>query len=284
MSFPEAFDALQNEEVEYAIIPLENSTNGSVVQTLDLLADRKSLYQDVQICDEHFLTVHHCLLVGKERDSTPPTKQAVTKLYTHPQAWGQCESFLSRYFTSVERQDVSSTSKAAEIVSKDHSGASAAIASQFAADHYGATVLDANIEDKSNNTTRFLIFQNFASEKTNKPASYAARRNTAGKNVLGDSDDSGKQKALLSFRIDHSSPGALADALLIFKTHGMNLTSISSRPSHVQHWQYIFHVECEWIPSDHVGDVLSRLLLDLRKATEFCRNWGSWEDKLGKVK
>jgi len=204
ISFLEAFDALQDHKVEYAIIPFENSTNGSVVQTLDLLADRSGVHPDIEICDEHFLSVHHCLLVGHghghghEHDDEPAqprsTKQAITKLYTHPQAWGQCESFLSRHFKGVERQDVSSTSKAAEIVSQDHSGTSAAIASKFAAESYGALVLDANIEDNANNATRFLIFRHRASAVSKNTASYPPQRSLAARKDSQEGDHSRKQK------------------------------------------------------------------------------------------
>lgn len=267
--------------MDYAIIPLENSTNGSVIQTLDLLADRQDQYKDVIICDELFLTIHHCLLVGQSSDPAPPSKERITKLYTHPQAWGQCDAFLARYFKGVERQDVSSTSKAAEIVSTDHSGTLAAIASKFAADHYGARVVDTNIENKADNTTRFLIFRNSASSNTAKIPSRTLIDPSTEMMISSDSSYSvKKKKTLVSFRVNHSSPGALADTLLIFKTRGMNLTSISSRPSLAQPWQYIFFVECEWLPAYQPEEAVSLLIADLSKVTEFCRYWGSWDDNL----
>ncbi|KAL1984773.1 hypothetical protein VTN96DRAFT_8714 [Rasamsonia emersonii] len=279
LSFADAFSAVQNNEAEYAVIPFENSTNGSVVQTLDLLADREGLYSDVAVCGEHFLTVHHCLLAHKNAtlSGSGNNYQFITKLYTHPQAWGQCETFLSSHFRGVERQDVSSTSKAAEIVSKDTSGHTAAIASKFAAEYHGAEVLETNIEDRADNTTRFLILRNVRSERTDNVSSHLA--SGAMEKEVPDSPCT-KYKTLISFMIEHSTPGALADALLIFKAHGMNLTSINSRPSLIRPWQYIFFVECEQVPSAHASDSMKRVLEDLSKISKACRNLGSWKDGL----
>lgn len=280
VSFAVAFSAVQRKTAHCAVIPFENSTNGSVVQTLDLLADHGNLYSDIVVHDEHYLAVHHCLLAHKNaavQQGPDSSYRSITKLYTHPQAWGQCEQFLSRYFKGVERQDVSSTSKAAEIVSRDATGQSAAIASRFAADHYGTSILEANIEDKHENTTRFLVLRNL---RTDGAAGLPETDNNTMASHIEISPPSQKQKALISFTINHSSPGALADALLTFKTHGMNLTSINSRPSLVRAWQYIFFVECEAISLAHFDDVAEKMLQGLRNVTESCRNLGNWRDRL----
>lgn len=274
LSFADAFAAVQHNETDYAVIPFENSTNGSVVQTLDLLADRDGLYSDVVVCGEYYLTVHHCLLTRKNAvPSADGSYRFITKLYSHPQAWGQCERFLSKHFKNVERQDVSSTSKAAEIVSAEETGHSAAIASRFAAEYHGADILAANIEDRADNTTRFLIVKNIRSKRTG-----CAHRTSDAMDM--EESQTARWKTLISFMINHSSPGALADALLIFKAHGMNLTSINSRPSRIRAWQYIFFVECERVPGVHDDDVMERILEGLRKVTESCRNLGSWKDRL----
>ncbi|CRG88549.1 chorismate mutase [Talaromyces islandicus] len=268
VSFAEAFSAVQNDSADYAVIPFENSTNGSVVQTLDLLADRQGLYKDVTVCGEYFLTVHHCLIGGK-----PTAKEkygSITKLYTHPQAWGQCDSFLSKHFRGVERQDVSSTSKATEIVSKDTSGQTAAIASRLAAEHYNAVVLEENIEDSADNTTRFLILRNIQSART-----ASASVNLAG-DVASAKTGSKTRKTLISFMIEHSSPGSLADALSVFKTHGLNLTSINSRPSMLRPWQYIFFIECEHVPNSSIHDTLE----ELKSICKSYRELGTWIDGL----
>lgn len=264
---------MQNESADYAVIPFENSTNGSVVQTLDLLADRTGLNSNISVCGEHYLTVHHCLLRHKTtRPLGREDYKSITKLYTHPQAWGQCESFLRKYFPGVERQDVSSTSKAAEIVSKDESGESAAIASKLAGVHHGTEILDENIEDRADNTTRFLILRNSRSEHSVDVSRYLL--NNAKK------DTNAKRKTLISFMIEHSSPGALADALLIFKAYGLNLTSINSRPSLIRPWQYIFFVECEQISESHSSDSMKATLDDLTQICKACRDLGTWEEEI----
>lgn len=90
------------------------------------------------------------------------------------------------------------------------------------------------------------------------------------------------RKTLISFSIDHSSPGALANALLIFKAHGLNLTSINTRPSLRRAWQYIFFVECgRKVSVENDDDAVAKALHDLRDVTESCRDLGTWNDQLG---
>jgi prephenate dehydratase len=267
---------VQNGSADYAVIPFENSTNGSVVQTLDLLADRDGLNSNIFVCGEHYLTVHHCLLRHKTTRSTGREDyKSITKLYTHPQAWGQCESFLTKHFRGVERQDVSSTSKAAEIVSKDESGESAAIASKLAGEHHGAQILEESIEDRGDNTTRFLILRNTRCERSADVSRYLVDKT--------EEDTNAKWKTLISFMIEHSSPGALADALLIFKAHGLNLTSINSRPSMIRPWQYIFFVECEQTSEPHSSNSMKATLEDLTQISKACRNLGTWKEEIASL-
>ncbi|KAJ5095140.1 hypothetical protein N7532_007431 [Penicillium argentinense] len=292
VSFADAFAAVQRGDADYAVIPFENSTNGSVVQTLDLLADRNDLYKDVKVCGEYYLTVHHCLVVrkGSYPGGLPSYDGSITKLYTHPQAWGQCDMFLSRYFKGVERQDVSSTSKGAEIVAKDTAEQGGAIASRFAAEYHGNGILAENIEDRSDNTTRFLILRNIQSLRTGEgyhqslsipPYLSAPAPAPASDPAPGQPQSETTHKTLISFSINHSSPGALASALLIFKAQGLNLTSINTRPSLKRAWQYIFFVECGRQPSNENKDAVLKALNDLRMVAESCRDLGTWRDQLG---
>ncbi|GCB24748.1 P-protein [Aspergillus awamori] len=278
VSFPDAFAALQGGRVDYAIIPCENSTNGSVVQTLDLLADPSGLYSDVKVCGEHYLTVHHCLLTRK--GLFPPGQRdysSITKLYTHPQAWGQCDTFLEKTFKGIERQDVSSTSKGAEIVSKETTERCGAIASRFAAEHHGLDVSEENIEDKANNTTRFLVLRNVKSERTGQLVFQYVNGSPAQRQT---STTPTAQKTLISFMIRQDCPGALADALLIFKDRGMNLTSINSRPSQIRAWKYVFLVEGQYVPTSENADAVSKIIDGLQFVTEGCRHLGTWADQL----
>ncbi|KAH6684475.1 Prephenate dehydratase-domain-containing protein [Halenospora varia] len=283
----DVFKAVQSREAELGVVPFENSTNGAVIFTLELLADRHDLYPDITVCGEAYLDVSHYLL-GRippqpatfdspdlSGASTPTTStpsplrpkskplsslRHIERIYTHPQAWGQCEIFLGAYLKGIERIDVSSTSRAAEIVKEDTSGASAAIASSLAADIHGLDVLAKGIEDRDDNTTRFFVLRKGVDE--------AARNSNA------------KSKSLISFTIDHRSPGALAQVLDCFREYALNLTSINSRPTKVIPFQYIFFVEFE---GSKLNDPSGRVNGALESVGRIVQSWrwlGSWEDKL----
>ncbi|KAL9107554.1 MAG: hypothetical protein Q9227_007554 [Pyrenula ochraceoflavens] len=277
-SFTDVFSAVQSSEVDYGVVPFENSSNGSVIQSLDLLADRQRLYSDIKVCDEHYLTVHHCLLVKNEEEVDPAKGlRNIKKLYTHPQAWGQCESYLSSHFKGIERQDVSSTSKAAQIVSEDESRSSAAIASSLAASIYGLKTLAYSIEDRGDNTTRFFIIQKPSEDVTNNENGEHQETHTKSQQP-----QNARWKSLISFTIDHGIPGALADGLTVFKKHGLNLTSIDTRPSRRVPWHYIFFVECQVLNSvGRHGESVDSALGELKTLTQECRHLGTWKDRMG---
>ena len=196
----------------------------------------------------------------------------IKRIYSHPQAFGQCEAFLSTYLKGVERQEVSSTSKAAEIVSTDASKTAAAISSKIAADVHGLDVLARGIEDREDNTTRFFILRKLANESVAKQS------------CLVDTTDGGEcrdWKSLVSFTIDHKCPGALADALMVFKTFGLNLTSINSRPSRIRPWHYIFFVEFQGRRERDGQGSVNQALEKLSETTEDWRWLGSWENRVG---
>jgi len=241
------FVAVQSRAVAYGVVPFENSTNGSVVLTLDLFCDRKRSFQDELVCGEAYLDVHHCLL------SASDSLALISRIYSHPQAFGQCESWLDANLKGVERIDVSSTSKAAQIVAREPG--SAAISSRVAAEVHRLKILASNIEDSPDNTTRFFVL----STTRRSPVSEAP-----------DSD-----KTLLSFTIDHEIPGALCDSLKVFKDFNLNLTSIASRPSKILPWNYIFFVE--FVGHKEVKEV--RLAMgELRKYCLNLRILGSYKD------
>ena len=163
-----------------------------------------------------------------------------------------------------------------------------AIASHFAAEYHGVDALASNIEDRADNTTRFLIFRNIHADRTaGTTLDFESSLSSSQKPIPnGDPKPAEKKKettrkTLISFSIDHSSPGALANALLIFKAHGLNLTSINTRPSLRRAWQYIFFVECGRKVSVENDDAVTKALNDLRDVTESCRDLGTWKDQLG---
>jgi prephenate dehydratase len=175
---------------------------------------------------------------------------------------------------------VSSTSRAADIVSREAGNCSAALASKLAAEHFNLDILSENIEDQADNTTRFLILENASSgSMTRQLNETCCMDNTCTVTEQSPPCYPAKWKTLISFAIDHNAPGALAEALMIFKHHGTNLTSINSRPGGVRPWQYIFFVECERLQSLHGDDTVDKILRDLQRVTETCRDLGSWKDR-----
>jgi prephenate dehydratase len=294
-SFTSVFAAVQSSSAEaryHGVVPFENSSNGSVVQLLDLLADREGIYGNVKVYAEYYLRVQHCLLgrrlplssIGATEKEVHDRLKRVGKLYTHPQAWGQCTAFLERHFRDAERQDVSSTSRAAEIVAQeqeaieaDKGGESAAIACKLAAEVYGLDVLQEGIEDQGDNVTRFFVLRREESKGTGGYSVEESKADGIDTTALK------KWKSLISFTIDHGAPGALADALGIFRKRGFNLTSIDTRPSRLRPWHYIFFVECE--QAKKMTDAADRaavdgIMSDLASVAQSCRHLGRWMDEL----
>ena len=296
---------MQSSTASFGVVPFENSSNGSVIFTLDLLADIHTRYQDILVCGEIYLPVHHCLLgrishsisggeqpttstkrpdlatraLGDEAESgaITPTQSAprpqrprvqpahslghIKKLYSHPQAWGQCKLFLSTYLKGVERQDVSSTSRAAELVADDASGTSAAISSKIAAGMNGLDVLAEGMEDEEGNSTRFFVLRR---------ASDAA--------APQDEEPSRSYKSLVSFTVSHAEPGALARCLDVFYKNGLNLTSINTRPRGDAPWHYIFFVE--FLGRKESDGERGAVNVALKQLSGVARGWrwlGSWE-------
>jgi prephenate dehydratase len=273
------------------VVPFENSTNGSVVYTLDLFCDRQGAYPDINVCGEVYVDVHHNLLSRSDSHSSvlhepkvatnlTPSLECrsrfpdIRHIYSHPQAFGQCEVFLNLYLTHAERHDVSSTSKAAEVVSLDETRTSAAISSEVAAEEYGLNILAHEIEDRTDNTTRFLIIR----KGNDRPE--PTTRKVAIESPCEGNEAVWRYKSLLSFTIDHRSAGALADTLMVFKTYRLNLTSINSRPTQVLPWHYTFFVEFEGSEWDDPDGAVKGALKDLKQTAKDWRWFGSWRNQL----
>ncbi|MCJ1247900.1 prephenate dehydratase [Trapelia coarctata] len=193
----------------------------------------------------------------------------IRRLLSHPQAFGQCEAFLSTYLKGVERQDVSSTSKAAEIVSRDPTGATAAISSKVAAQVHDLDVLAKGIEDQDDNTTRFFFLCRGPYNEV-----------SVGSDAQQERESDQSWKTLVAFTIDHHAPGALADALMVFKTYNLNLTSINSRPSRLSPWHYIFFVEFVGRKAPNGHGPVNEAFAELKATTVDCRWYGSWINRL----
>lgn len=303
-------------------MPFENSTNGSVLFTLDCFADRDNLSPDIVVCGEIYLDVHH-FLVGRLPPSSanaapavsqtplqPPTAATddggsgactptatephppkprskpdcdlshIRRLYSHPQAWGQCSAFLQTYLKGIEAIDVSSTSRAAELVAQDDSGTSAAISSQIAAQLHGIDVLAPTIEDREDNTTRFFVIRKLGSGH-GEPGTIGYQLPDVLR--LGPGGASGgaeaKTKSMVSFIVPHRAPGALADVLESFRRFKLNLTSLNSRPSLEQPFQYILFVEFEGHRLKDADGRVKGALEGVAAAAQTWRWLGSWEDQ-----
>ncbi|CAI4219535.1 unnamed protein product [Parascedosporium putredinis] len=287
----EVFEVVQRGEADFGVVPFENSTNGPVIFTLDNLANRLQTCPDITVCGEAYVDVHHFLLGhrnpalqlddgGGSGTCTPtaadpnPLKprskplgslKHVTRLYSHPQAWGQCSVFLSTYLKGVETIDVSSTSRAAEMVKEDKTGTSAAISSEIAAKVYGVDVLAKSIEDREDNTTRFFIIK-----KTGRPELKVPRQGQGD----GEKVPRSETKSLVSLTVPHHEPGALADVLDCFRKARLNLTTINSRPSLITAFQYLFFIEIEghYDLDAEVRDAL----VEVERVAQSSRWLGSW--------
>lgn len=258
MSIEEVFQAVQSKSTPHGVVPFENSSNGPVGFTLDLFADMEGKYPDILVEEEIYLPVRHCLVGHQSASDNDFSK--IKKLYSHPQAWTQCNQFLSTHFSGIERRDVSSTSRGAELVAEDSTGASAAISSSIAASLNNIPILAEGIEDVKGNTTRFFVLR-----LRNSPPTFP---------TSPDEDP----KTLISFKLKQGQQsGALAESLGIFAKHKVNLTSILSRPSREAAWHYIFFVEVQG--RKEVGSNVDAALQELSRVVEEWRWLGSWGNK-----
>ncbi|HWK55059.1 MAG TPA: prephenate dehydratase [Hyphomicrobiales bacterium] len=203
------FAAAENGKATVAVVPVENSSEGSVVATLDRLLTTPLLIQT-----EWLLPIHHCLL------AQPGTRSEHIRLIrSHQQSLGQCRDWLQRHYPEVEKVAASSNSEAARLATLETGVA--AIAGRNAAELYGLAILAESIEDTSDNTTRFVALGRAA------PA-----------------PRSGRDKTSL-FILVRNEPGALLRALEPFERHGINLSKLESRPTRKAAWSYSFYVDVD---------------------------------------
>jgi prephenate dehydratase len=273
-SIEDVFAAVADGSASRGVVPFENSSNGSVVFTLDLFANLSGKYGDIVVVNEAYVRVNHCIVGHPTAGAAPSEGRAdwshITKLYSHPQAWGQCKKFLGANFKHAEKQDVSSTSRGAALVAANPADThTAAISSALAAKENGLAVLAPNIQDSSENTTRFLVIR-----RASETASLDMRT------FVDEPVEWDMYKTLVSFTVaQHGAPGALADCLAVFKKHKITLTSINSRPSGEGSWHYVFFVEFKGRKRalDQGGPV-NEALQDLGTVAKDWRWLGSFED------
>ncbi|ODV60813.1 prephenate dehydratase PHA2 [Ascoidea rubescens DSM 1968] len=233
----DCFNVIANntDQINYSVLPFENSTNGSVVLSYDLFRDyfikkrpnNDILKQKVRVVGEEFVTICHNLITNQKDLSK------IKKIYTHPQVWTQCNKFLNGL--NFEKIDTSSTSKAAELIKNTDQDDCAAIGSLISSQVHNVPILYNNIEDDSNNTTRFLILTN-DNEVSNDDG-------ISNEKFLNDYQLGNKFISLIVFNIENSKVGSLSKILTIFNKFKLNIATINSRPSNLAKWQYVFFFE-----------------------------------------
>ncbi len=206
-SISAVFEEVSRKHVDLGVVPLENSTDGRIADTLDMFVRTP----DLKICAEVRLLVHHNLLANCEQTE-------IRRVYSKSQALSQCRQWLSKNLPHATLHEVSSTADAARLVQGEPF--SAAVASRQAGVRYGLRVLFEKIEDSTGNETRFAVISD------------------------ADSGRTGKDKTAALFQVPHS-PGALADVLQIFKANKINLTWIESFPYRQAKGGYVFFADFE---------------------------------------
>ena len=209
-SIPTVAKAVEQSEVTAGLVPIENSIEGAVTYTLDLLIHDSELL----ISDEVVLPVHHNLLV-----SPGTQKRDIKIVYSHPQAFAQCRKYLEHQLPGVELIASLSTSAAVKRLPEDTNAA--AIGNTRAAEIYNAEIIDSQIEDNSNNMTRFVLLSE------------------------NDSHATGKDKTSICFTFNDDSPGLLYKVMGFIEEKGINLTKVESRPNKLELGRYFFLLDLE---------------------------------------
>lgn len=238
-SIPSVGAAVATGRAEEGVVPIENSLEGAVNDTLDLLIQESRLH----IRRELILPVEHCLLV-----SPGTVLEEIQIVISHPQALGQCREYIQRRFPGAQAVAALSTAAAVEQM-KVLEVASAAIATRRAAEIYGAEIADEGVQDRLNNVTRFVVLAGEDHPKT------------------------GRDKTSLCFSFDEDIPGQLYGVLREFADRNINLGKIESRPTKDGLGTYIFLIDLE----GHKQDAAVAEALDLLQAkVSMCKIFGSY--------
>lgn len=233
------FTEVQRGHVNYGLVPIENSTGGGIVETLDAFRDGKG---HISICAEVQIAVHHQLLAN-----CPP--KAVKRIHSKPEVFGQCRLWLSTQYPGAELIPAASSSRAAKTAADETQTAlsigqtpnTAAIGSELAGQIYGLKTLFAKIEDNPGNITRFFVISRQKAERT------------------------GDDKTSIMFTTA-DKPGALVSVLGVIERAGINLSHIDKRPSGRNNWQYTFFIDALGHRDEPV------MAATIREATAHCQS------------
>jgi prephenate dehydratase len=241
-SFQEVIETLLSGLSDYAVVPIENSIEGSVNEVYDLL-----LQSHLFVIGETYQRIHHCLIAIKGTD-----RGSLKEVYSHPQALAQCRHYLNE--KKLDPVPVYDTAGAVKMIKLGHNKSAAAIGSKRAAEIYGMEILDVGIEDSKNNFTRFYIL---------------SRDPT-------DTKPSGNDGTSIIFSVKHA-PGSLVNILSEFARREINLTKIESRPTKKTPWEYNFFTDFE----GHVLDARIRdVLRVIEPKTAFVKILGSYKKEM----
>ena len=229
---------------DFAVVPIENSTAGSVGETIDLLISR-----NVRIVGEISVPVDHCLIIHRDT-----SLNNITKVMSHPQALAQCKEYLEREGNRWEQVPVYDTAGSVKMIKEQSLKDVAGIASELASEIYGMTLVARGIEDDPSNRTRFVVVEKAErdSDELNMPT--------------------GNDKTSAIFATKHE-PGCLVRALTALSSRAINVDRIESRPIRGKPWEYYFYVDF----AGHVKDENCRKAIeDLRYQTEELKVLGSY--------
>ncbi len=235
------FGQVESGQVEFGVVPIENSNEGVVSHTLDLFVE-----SPLTIAAEIHVPIHHDLL-SKQGDL-----RAIRAVASHPQALAQCRAWLEQNLPNIPQQTTHSTAQAAELAARSEE--IGAIASPVAAELYGLRTVCVGIEDRADNTTRFLVISKKAPPRSSRDIT----------SIL--------------FSIKRDVVGALYKALEPFFQNGVNLTRIESRPTRARAWEYVFFCDFE----GHVEDSkVGAAIAELRPRCDFVKVLGSYPQAEG---
>ena len=236
--FANIFSAVERGEADYGVIPIENSTDGSVSQAVDHFA-----HTELYICAQMEQPVQNCLMSNAARED-------IKVIYSHPQVLGQCRNWLLKNFPKAAQVPTVSTTAAAQVAAEKAADGAAALGCPVAAEYTGLKVLERNIQDKATNATRFAVIGHQKTRPT------------------------GKDRTTICFTVPHVA-GGLVEVLQHFKAHGINILSLDSRPTRDTPWEYLFYVVVE---GHEGVSPLADCLAELRRQCPMFKVLGSYPE------
>ncbi|WP_454046290.1 prephenate dehydratase [Chryseobacterium sp. Marseille-Q8038] len=245
-SILDCFNAVENGEAVKAVVPLENSIEGTVSMTLDYLYKTPS----IKIEAEAVMPIAHHLMIHPEN-----AIENIERIYSHPQALAQSFHFLDTHYKEIPKQDFSSTAAAAKFVSENPDTPIAAVANQFAANLYGLKIINRNIQDFEQNHTRFIIISKEQNTYQNDQLE-----------TLGE-----KSGMLITLPEDH--PGGLHQVLSVFAWRKMNLSKIESRTLKTGLGNYFFFINVEGPWKEVLHENALKELKSLNANVDFLGNY-----------